>query len=117
MEVQKYQTCTIILIKTNNLTNCERFIFRKVVIPVEPTSIFDPLGKWEDHEACWMMQYRGTLGETLLHLLIICDTRLTTRLARILLRCYPKLAVDVVEGEEYLGGIHNYNFKIKLHCL
>jgi len=74
-----------------------------VAIPVEPSSSFDPLGKWEDHEACWQMQYRGSLGETLLHLLIICDTRLHTRLARILLRCYPKLAVDVVEGEEYLG--------------
>lgn len=73
------------------------------MIPVEPSSIFDPLGKWEDHEACWEMQYRGSLGETLLHLLIISDTRVHTKLAKILLRCFPRQAVDVVEGEEYLG--------------
>jgi len=50
------------------------------------------------------MQYRGSLGETLLHVLIICDTKVHTRLARILLKCFPKQAVDVVEGEEYLGA-------------
>lgn len=42
-------------------------------------------------------------GETLLHVLIICDTKLHTRLARLLLKCFPKLALDVVEGEDYLG--------------
>lgn len=50
------------------------------------------------------MQYRGSLGETLLHVLIICDTKAHTRLARTLLKCFPKLALDVVEGEEYLGA-------------
>ena len=42
-------------------------------------------------------------GETLLHVLIICDTKLHTRLARTLIKCFPKLALDAVEGEEYLG--------------
>ncbi len=74
------------------------------MIPVESTSRTDPLGKWEDHAACWQMQYRGSLGETLIHVLIICDTRLHTRLARILLKCFPKVALDVFEGEEYLGN-------------
>jgi len=78
---------------------------KQVVIPVEATSSADPLGKWVDHEACWQMQYRGSLGETLLHLLIICDTRLHTRLARVLLKCFPRLALDVFEGEEYLGRL------------
>lgn len=50
------------------------------------------------------MQYRGSLGETLLHVLIICDTKVHTRLARTLLKCFPKQALDVVEGEEYLGA-------------
>ncbi|XP_066906589.1 transient receptor potential cation channel subfamily V member 6 isoform X1 [Halyomorpha halys] len=50
------------------------------------------------------MQYRGSLGETLLHVLIICDTKIHTRLARTLLKCFPNLAIDVVEGEEYLGA-------------
>ncbi|XP_043278633.1 uncharacterized protein iav isoform X2 [Venturia canescens] len=76
-----------------------------VVLPIEASlSRFDPLAKWSDHEACWQMQYRGSLGETLLHVLIICDTRMHTRIARILLKCFPRLAIDVVEGEEYLGA-------------
>ncbi|PNF32728.1 hypothetical protein B7P43_G11586, partial [Cryptotermes secundus] len=77
----------------------------KVVLPIEASlSPHDPLAKWTDHEACWRMQYRGSLGETLLHVLIICDTKVHTRLARTLLKCFPKQALDVVEGEEYLGA-------------
>nr|CAI5852830.1 unnamed protein product [Callosobruchus analis] len=77
----------------------------QVTLPIEASlSRFDPLGKWTDHEACWQMQFRGSLGETLLHVLIICDTKIHTKLARTLLRCFPKLSVDVVEGEEYLGA-------------
>ncbi|XP_031843575.1 transient receptor potential cation channel subfamily V iav isoform X2 [Nomia melanderi] len=77
----------------------------QVVLPIEASlSRFDPLAQWNDHEACWQMQYRGSLGETLLHVLIICDTRIHTRIARILLKCFPQLAIDVVEGEEYLGA-------------
>lgn len=74
-------------------------------IPIEAAlSAHDPLGKWRDHRACWQMQYRGRLGESLLHVLIICDSRLHTKLARLLLRVYPPLALDVMEGEEYLGA-------------
>jgi len=77
----------------------------QVVLPIEASlSRFDPLAQWRDHEACWQMQYRGSLGETLLHVLIICDTRTHTRIARLLLKCFARLAIDVVEGEEYLGA-------------
>lgn len=77
----------------------------QVTLPIEASlSRYDPLGKWVDHEACWQMQFRGSLGETLLHVLIICDTKIHTRLARTLIKCFPKLALDVVEGEEYLGS-------------
>lgn len=78
---------------------------KEVVIPIEASlSHHDPLGKWYDHKACWKMQYRGSLGESLLHVLIICDTKIHTKLARILLRVFPMLSVDVMEGEEYLGA-------------
>ncbi|XP_076249498.1 transient receptor potential cation channel subfamily V iav [Calliopsis andreniformis] len=77
----------------------------QVVLPIEASlSRFDPLAQWSDHEACWQMQYRGSLGESLLHVLIICDTRVHTRIARVLVKCFPRLAIDVVEGEEYLGA-------------
>ncbi|CAH2237659.1 uncharacterized protein LOC120634301 isoform X2 [Pararge aegeria] len=77
----------------------------QVVLPIEASlSPHDPLAKWEDHTACWQMSYRGALGESLLHVLIICDTKTHTRLARTLVKCFPKLSLDVVEGEEYLGA-------------
>nr|QDR50962.1 Inactive transient receptor potential vanilloid [Heliconius melpomene] len=77
----------------------------QVVLPIEASlSPHDPLAKWEDHTACWQMTYRGALGESLLHVLIICDTKIHTRLARTLVKCFPKLSLDVVEGEEYLGA-------------
>nr|XP_015838709.1 PREDICTED: uncharacterized protein LOC658747 isoform X2 [Tribolium castaneum] len=77
----------------------------QVILPIEASlSRYDPLAKWNDHEACWQMQFRGSLGESLLHVLIICDTKIHTRLARTLIKCFPKLALDVVEGEEYLGA-------------
>ena len=81
-------------------------------------SRFDPLNFWHDHEACWQMQYRGNLGETLLHVLIICNTRTHTRIAKILLKCFPKLAVDVVEGQEYLGKTAMVTCEGKIvHCV
>ena len=42
-------------------------------------------------------------GESLLHVLIICDSPIHTRIARLLLKNFPKSALDKVEGEEYLG--------------
>lgn len=77
----------------------------EVMIPIEASlSRHDPLSKWVDHKACWQMQYRGSLGESLIHVLIICDTKMHTKLARILLRVFPEQAIDVMEGEEYLGA-------------
>ncbi|XP_031780916.1 uncharacterized protein LOC100118680 [Nasonia vitripennis] len=94
--------------QTINRAEYLRWKFRdldQVILPIEASlSRFDPLAQWSDHEACWQMQYRGSLGETLLHVLIICDTRTHTRIARTLLKCFPRLAIDVVEGEEYLGA-------------
>ena len=74
-----------------------------MVVHMDTKSPFDPLKKWKDHEACWKMEFRGSLGESLLHVLIMCDTKAHTRVAMILLKCFPKLALDCFEGEEYLG--------------
>ncbi|XP_043462245.1 uncharacterized protein LOC122498536 isoform X4 [Leptopilina heterotoma] len=94
--------------QTINRAEYLRWKFRdqdQVILPIEASlSRFDPLSQWSDHEACWQMQYRGSLGESLLHVLIICDSRVHTRIARTLLKCFPRLAIDVVEGEEYLGA-------------
>ena len=43
-------------------------------------------------------------GESLLHVLIICDSAIHTRIARLLLKNFPRSALDMVEGEEYLGA-------------
>ena len=37
-------------------------------------------------------------GESLLHILIICDTLIHTRIARLLLKVFPRTAWDMIEG-------------------
>ncbi len=40
--------------------------------------------------------------------MIICDTLIHTKIARLLLKVFPRAAIDMIEGEEYLGatGLH-----------
>ena len=40
----------------------------------EKYSKHDPLVHWEDHEACWKMQYRGSLGKIfcIQYLIVVC---------------------------------------------
>lgn len=58
---------------------------------------------WADHYACWNFDYRGSLGESLLHVLIVCNTSVHTKLAKLLIVLFPNLALDVVEGNEFRG--------------
>ncbi|XP_057371293.1 uncharacterized protein LOC130692234 [Daphnia carinata] len=59
---------------------------------------------WADHFACWNFDYRGSLGESLLHVLIVCNTSVHTKLAKLLIVLFPNLALDVVEGNEFRGA-------------
>ena len=56
-----------------------------------------------EHEACWDLNLRGGVGETALHLCVLHDTPMHTDIAKILLRRYPKMALDIYEGIEYYG--------------
>ena len=68
----------------------------EVSIPIEASlSSHDPLGKWIDHKACWQMQYRGSLGESLLHVLIICDTKIHTKYKLIII-CRKSMNLDIL---------------------
>ena len=58
---------------------------------------------YEEHEACWDMNLRGGVGETALHLCVLHDTPMHSHIARILLKLYPKMALDIYEGDEYYG--------------
>ena len=51
---------------------------------------------------------RGSLGESLLHILIICNTLVHTAIAKLLLKVFPRCSIDMIEGEECLGatGLH-----------
>nr|QZK27843.1 transient receptor potential cation channel subfamily V inactive [Cupiennius salei] len=55
-------------------------------------------------KVCWKLDERGMLGESLLHVLVICNTDIHTYIAIYLLDMYPSLAHDIVEGEEYYGA-------------
>ena len=56
-----------------------------------------------DHEACWRLDCRGSMGETALHLLCLHNSPLHTEIAKLLLKLYPKMALDMYEGDEYYG--------------
>jgi hypothetical protein len=54
---------------------------------------------------CWKLGFRGLYGETLLHILIICNTEQHTLIAKGLIRRFPALVHDVFESDEYYGEI------------
>ena len=69
----------------------------KISVDESGMTQFDPLLSWEDHSACWKMQYRGSLGESLLHILIMGNSLIHTKIARTLIRQFPRTVIDVIE--------------------
>lgn len=65
----------------------------------------DKFNEVSDHEACWDITQRASVGETALHLAVLhsCDSYSAREIAKIMLRLYPKLALDFYEGDEYYG--------------
>ena len=49
------------------------------------------------------MNKRGAVGETALHLCILQDNPVLNEISKVLIRLYPKQALDYYEGEEYYG--------------
>ena len=47
------------------------------------------------------MQYRGSLGESLLHILIMGNSLIHTKIARTLIRHFPRTVIDVIEVENH----------------
>ncbi|RWS06114.1 OSMotic avoidance abnormal family member-like protein, partial [Dinothrombium tinctorium] len=58
-------------------------------------------GRGSTRKICWKMQYRGLYGESLLHIMISCNSETHTLIAKKLLRKYPALVFDIFENEEY----------------
>ncbi|KAK3102533.1 hypothetical protein FSP39_012024 [Pinctada imbricata] len=63
----------------------------------------DYFNKFHEHGACWDLNKRGPVGETSFHILYLMDTPVHMEVAKVLLRLYPRLSLDVYEGEEYYG--------------
>lgn len=63
----------------------------------------DEFNKFEPHEACWDLNKRGGVGETPFHLAHLMDSPVHSEICKVLVRMYPKLTLDVYEGEEYFG--------------
>lgn len=63
----------------------------------------DHFNKVVPHEACWDLNQRGGVGETPFQILYLVDSPESHAVGEILLRLYPKLSLDVYEGEEYFG--------------
>ncbi|XP_041460454.1 transient receptor potential cation channel subfamily V member 5-like [Lytechinus variegatus] len=61
------------------------------------------INKFKEHEACFDLNKRGAIGETILHMCFLNDTRMHREIASHLLSVYPKLALDVYEGSDFFG--------------
>lgn len=66
----------------------------------------DYFNKVVPHEACWDLNQRGGVGETPFQILYLVDSPAHHAVGEILLRLYPKLSLDVYEGEEYFGKFY-----------
>ena len=69
----------------------------------------DMFNKFEDHVACWELDHRGGVGETAIHLCVLHDNPVTMDIAKMLLRRYPKMALDYFEDDEYYGRFVCYS--------
>ncbi len=69
----------------------------------------DEFNKFEQHEVCWNLDDRGAVGETPFHLLVLHDAVATIEIAKILLSMYPKVSLDIYEGDEYYGGYYIFD--------
>lgn len=67
----------------------------------------DHFNKVVPHEACWDLNQRGGVGETPFQILYLVDSPESHAVGEILLRLYPKLSLDVYEGEEYFGKLYD----------
>jgi hypothetical protein len=63
--------------------------------------------EFTEHEACWDLNQRGGVGETALHLCVLySNTHESHReIAKILLKVFPKLSLDIYEDDEYYGEL------------
>lgn len=61
------------------------------------------VSRLESRIICWKLAFRGFYGESLLHILIICNTSVHTIIAKLLINKYPSLVHDIFETDEYYG--------------
>ena len=77
----------------------------------------DRFNKFETHEACWDLNKRGGVGETPFHLCYLMDTPVHFEVGKALMEVFPKLALDVYEGEEYFGKCVYYCVSVCVYCI
>lgn len=70
------------------------------------------LEDFKEHEACWELKKRGSVGESIIHLAML-GSKLPSfkKIIFSLLNNFPKLALDLYEGIEYKG---NFSEELKL---
>jgi hypothetical protein len=74
----------------------------------------DEFNKLYNHEVCWDMDKRGGVAETPFHLLYLVSTPIHLEVAKILMKHFPKMALDCYEGEEYYGKLKAYDWRVTL---
>ena len=70
---------------------------------VSPTQADSKKFQYDGQECYWRPDRRGDHGETLVHVLIICNSETHSKIVRLLMQLYPSLAKDVMLQEQYFG--------------
>jgi hypothetical protein len=60
------------------------------------------------------MDRRGGVAETPFHLLYLVSTPIHLEVAKILMKHFPKMALDCYESEEYYGKLKAYDRRVTL---
>ena len=63
----------------------------------------DAINQFIPHKACWDINQRGAVGETILHLCYLNNTETHIQIARHLLKVFPTMVYDIYEGADYYG--------------
>ena len=83
--------------------------FLQYVLPAEKESPkflsnCQSVQSFKEHEACWELKRRGSVGESIIHLAMLGSSKPPFKMiVHSLLNNFPKLALDVYEGNEYKG--------------
>ena len=66
--------------------------------------MIEPIDPNNYRDVCWVLEERGGVGETALHICLLMASSIHADLAKRMLGIFPKLINDIYLSEEYYGN-------------